>query len=92
MEHYKFIIRCNCGGAKTAAEAGFTQLYPDQPMPETIHKDKAREYLNKIPNTDAAARLDAIVKRSGRYAYYIEFDDNGTLYECADLMNGKRGI
>lgn len=89
---YRYIIRCSCGGAKTKAETTFKLLYSNEEIPETISKDKARELINIVPNTDAGARLSAIVKRSGRYAYYLRFKDDGTLLDSADLMAGKKGV
>jgi len=88
----RYILACSCGGMKERAAKAFKIAFPDDEMPEElVGKDNIRKLIAKYPaESNFAKQLAAIVKKSGRYAYFIEHDDEYNITALYDLMTGKR--
>lgn len=87
----KCIIRCSCGGIKTYVENSMGLLYPGMEIPkEYIGRTTIRGLMEENPDTNLYRHLETIVKKSGRYAYYIEYNDKGDIVDMANLITGKK--
>lgn len=87
----KCIIRCACGGIKTYIEKSMELLYPGKELPkEYLGRTAMKELMNEYPDTNLSRHLEAMSKKSGRYAYYIEYDDKGDIVDMANLVTGKK--
>lgn len=85
----KYILICKCSNMKQTAEMAFNIAFPHQPMPQ-IYRDSAISTLTEQkPNTNFASFVGAIMKKHGRFAYYIE-EENGDVVQVYDLLKGKR--
>lgn len=70
---------------KKATEA-FALMFPDKVLPEII---RGKDRIYKLSNSIGNEHIKAISKLSGRFAYYIELEDNKIVKEY-DLLRGKR--
>lgn len=87
----KVIVRCSCGGVKTKMDAAMQVLAPGEPLPpEYKGSDAIRKFMAEHPNTNLSRHLEAVVKKHGRYCYYIEYNDAGDITDMRDLMTGRR--
>lgn len=85
----KYILICKCSNMKQTAEMAFNIAFPHQTMPK-IYRDSAISTLTEQkPNTNFASFVGAIMKKHGRFAYYIE-EENGDVVQVYDLLKGKR--
>lgn len=85
----KYILICKCSNMKQTAEMAFNIAFPHQPMPK-IYRDSAISTLTEQkPNTNFASFVSAIMKKHGRFAYYIE-EEEGDIVQVYDLLKGKR--
>lgn len=75
---------------KEKAISAYKISFPKTEMPD-IYKgeDAIRALAHSIPNTNLSRYLLAIAKKNGRYAYFIESDDNGDVVSNYDLIIGK---
>lgn len=71
---------------KRASEA-FCLLYPNQVLPNII---KGRDRLYKFAKELGNDHILAISKLSGKFAYYVELDDNNTITKEINLLTGAR--
>lgn len=82
----KLILCCSCFNMEKKAREAFSLLFPDEVSPDVI-KGKDRIYkFAKEKNND---HLLAISKLSGKFAYYVEIEDNKVIQEW-DLVKGSR--
>lgn len=82
----KKILTCSCFNMGKKASEAFSILFPNEMLPEII-KGKDRIYkFAKDMNND---HITAISKLTGRFAYYVELEDNKIIAEY-DLMKGTR--
>ena len=80
------ILCCSCFKMDRKAVQAFSLLFPDEPVP-SITKGRDRIYqLGKKLNND---HILAISKLSGKFAYYVEMENNKVVKEY-DLVKGTR--
>lgn len=82
----EFIFTCSCHNMGKKASEAFCLLFPDKVLPEII---KGRDRVYKLAQELANEHIKAISKLSGKYAYYIQFE-NGKIVKEYDLLSGKR--
>ena len=82
----EFILTCSCHNMGKKASEAFCLLFPDKVLPEII---KGRDRVYKLAQELGNEHIKAISKLSGKYAYYIQFED-GKIVKEYDLLKGKR--
>lgn len=82
----KKILTCSCFNMGKKASEAFSILFPNEMLPEIIKgKDRIYKFAKNINND----HITAISKLTGRFAYYVELEDNKIIAEY-DLMKGTR--
>lgn len=82
----EIILCCSCFRMDKKAAEAFSLLFPDKILPEMIKgRDRISKYANKIKND----HIVAISKLSGKFAYYLELENDKIIKEY-DLLRGKR--
>ena len=71
---------------KRASEA-FCLLYPQSVLPEIV---RGRDRLYKLAKELGNDHLIAISKLSGKFAYYVELDDDNIITKEINLLTGAR--
>lgn len=90
------IVRCSCGGIATYVEKSMKLLSLPVPCETYVGKEKIRKLASLYPNTSFAEHLQAIAKKSGRYAFYISTDNTPLVTEdqnitaMYNLITGKK--
>lgn len=84
------VVRCSCGGVSTYVEKSIKVLGLDAPSEIFVGKEKIRKLAERYPNTSLAQHLQAVVKKSGRYAFYISTSDEQEITAMYNLINGKK--
>ena len=87
IEMKQFILTCSCHNMDKRASEAFYLLYPNQELPEII---KGRDRLYKLAKELGNDHILAISKLSGKFAYYVELDDNNIITKEINLMTGGR--
>lgn len=82
-----YVLTCSCHNMGKRASEAFCLLYPNQELPEII---KGRDRLHKLAKELGDNHLLAISKLSGKFAYYVELDDNNTITKEINLLTGAR--
>ena len=82
----EFILTCSCHNMSKKASEAFCLLFPDKVLPEIV---KGRDRVYKLAQELSNEHIKAISKLSGKYAYYIQFED-GKIVKEYDLLKGKR--
>lgn len=82
----QYILTCSCHNMSKRASEAFCLLYPNQVLPEIV---KGRDRLYKLGKELGNDHILAISKLSGKFAYYVEIEDNKIIKEL-NLLNGKR--
>lgn len=82
-----YILTCSCHNMSKRASEAFCLLYPQSVLPDIV---KGKDRLYKLAKSLDNDHLLAISKLSGRFAYYVELDDNNTITKEVDLLTGKR--
>lgn len=83
---YSVILCCSCFRMDKRAKEAFSLLFPAQPCPDII---KGRDRIYKFGQSLDLPHIIAISKLSGKFAYYIEIENNKITKEY-DLLKGKR--
>lgn len=83
----KYILTCSCHNMSKRASEAFCLLYPNELLPEIV---KGRDKLSKLAKELNNEHIKAISRLSGKFAYYVELDDNNTITKEVNLLNGKR--
>ncbi len=83
----RYILICSCFNQKRRASEAFCLLFPDEVLPEFI---KGRDRIYKFAKSINNDHIEAISKLSGRFAYYVEFDDNNKITKEYDLTRCTR--
>lgn len=81
------ILTCSCHNMGKRASEAFCLLYPNQELPEII---KGRDRLYKLGKTLDNQHILAISKLSGKFAYYVELNDDNTITKEVNLLTGAR--
>lgn len=82
-----YILTCSCHNMDKRASEAFSLLFPDTPIPETV---RGRDRLYKLGKSLDNQHILAISKLSGKFAYYVELDDNNTITKEINLITGGR--
>lgn len=82
----KYILVCSCHNMSKRASESFCLLYPNEVLPEIV---KGRDRLYKLGKELGNDHILAISKLSGKFAYYVEIEDNKIIKEV-NLLNGRR--
>lgn len=82
----RYVLTCSCHNMSKRASEAFFLLFPDQVLPEVV---KGRDRLYKLGKELCNDHILAISKLSGRFAYYVEIEDNKIIKEV-NLLNGRR--
>lgn len=83
----KVILICTCFNMGKRASAAYSTLFPKEVLPEIIKgRDRIYKFAKKIGND----HIEAISKLSGRFAYFVEIDDDNKIIKEYDLMKGTR--
>ena len=82
----KYILVCSCHNMSKRASEAFCLLCPNEVLPEIV---KGRDRLYKLGKKLGNDHILAISKLSGKFAYYVEIEDNKIIKEV-NLLNGRR--
>ena len=82
----KKILICSCFRMDKKAIEAFTTLFPNEVLPDII---KGRDRIYKFSQTINNDHINAISKLSGKFAFYVEVEDNKVVTEY-NLLTGKR--
>lgn len=82
----KYILVCSCHKMDKKASEAFSILFPKEILPEII---KGKDRIYKLAKSLENDHMLAISKLGGKFAYYVELDDNKIIKEY-DLVKGKR--
>ena len=82
------IVECSCGNVPAKAEARYRLKYRDDPPAAYVGKDQIRALRDssKGPICDV---LNALATGRGRFAFYMEWDDNSIISQY-DLLNERK--
>lgn len=83
----KYILCCTCFNMEKKAREAFSLLFPNEVSPKVV---KGRDHISKLANSLGNDHVKAIGKLSGKYAYYVELDENNNITEEYNLMTGQR--
>lgn len=83
----EYLLCCSCFNQEKKAREAFSLLFPDRVSPEII---KGRDRLFKLAKELGNPHLLAISKLSGRFAYYVQLDDDNKIIKEYDLQKGTR--
>lgn len=82
----KVILACSCYGMEKKSREAFSLLFPNEVSPDIVRgKDRIYKFAKSIDNE----HIKAISRLSGKFAYYVELDDDKIIKEY-DLLKGKR--
>ncbi len=82
----KYILTCSCHNMGKRASEAFSLLFPNQVLPSIV---KGKDRLYKLGKELGNDHILAISKLSGKFAYYVEIEDNKIIKEV-NLLNGRR--
>lgn len=82
-----YILTCSCHNMGKRASEAFSLLFPSQILPDIV---KGRDRLYKLGKELQNEHIIAISKLSGKFAYYVEIDDNNTITKEINLLTGAR--
>ena len=83
----KKILCCSCFRMDKKASEAFSILFPNEVLPDII---KGRDRIYKFAKRMNNDHITAISKLSGKFAYFIELDDDNKIVKEYDLVTGKR--
>ena len=82
----KYLLICSCFNMTKKASEAFNVLFPNEVLPDIIKgKDRIHKFAEKINND----HIRAISKLSGKFAFYVELEDNKITKEY-NLLTGRR--
>ena len=82
----KKILICSCFRMDKKAIEAFTTLFPNEVLPDII---KGRDRIYKFSQEINNDHVKAISRLSGKFAFYVELENNKVVTEC-NLLTGKR--
>lgn len=83
----RVILTCSCFNMSKRAAEAFCLLYPNEILPDII---RGRDRIYKLSQQIHNDHIKAISKLTGRFAYYIELDEDNHITKEINLMNGAR--
>lgn len=82
----EYILTCSCFKMDKKATEAFCIKFPDRVLPDIV---KGRDRIYKLSQKLNNDHIKAISKLSGKFAYYIELEDDKITKEY-DLLTGRR--
>lgn len=82
----RLILTCSCFNMGKKASEAFSALRPNEVLPPIV---KGRDRIYKLGQKLGSDHIKAISKLTGRFAYYIEMD-NDTIVLEQNLLTGAR--
>lgn len=82
----KYILCCSCFRMDKKAAEVFTILFPRETLPTIV---KGRDRMGKLAKKLNNDHIKAISRLSGKFAFYVELEDNKVVTEY-NLLTGKR--
>lgn len=82
----EYILTCSCFKMDKKAMEAFCIKFPDRVLPDIV---KGRDRIYKLSQKLNNDHIKAISKLSGKFAYYIELEDDKITKEY-DLLTGRR--
>lgn len=83
----RYLVCCGCGGMDRKAKATFSVLFPQEEVPPVIRgKDNVQKLATSLDNE----HIKALSKLSGKFAYYLELNDDNTITKEVDLLRKAR--
>lgn len=83
----EFILTCSCFNMSKKAAEAFSILFPNEILPDIV---KGRDRVYKLAQELDNEHIRAISKLSGKYAYYLKLNKDGTIKEEWNLTTGRR--
>lgn len=83
----EYILSCSCFNMKNRAKEAFAFLFPDRVLPDLV---RGRDRVYKLGQSTGNEHIITISKLSGKYAYYVQLDEENKITEEWDLLRGKR--
>lgn len=85
------IVCCKCGGVSVYAKTAFKGMHPKEPVPEIYISNKGYTLLETLPKDSEVARfLTGVLKKRGRYGYYLSWKEDGTIEEIYNYIKNQR--
>lgn len=82
----RYILCCSCLNMTKKASEAFSIMFPNEILPGIV---KGRDRVYKLSQQLNNDHIKAISRLSGKYAYYIELENDKIVKEC-DLLKGRR--
>lgn len=83
----KYILTCTCFNMGKKASVAFSTMFPKEVLPDII---KGRDRIYKFGKSINNEHIIAISKLTGRFAYFVEIDENNKIVKEYDLVNVRR--
>lgn len=83
----EFILTCSCFNMSKKAAEAFSILFPNEILPDIV---KGRDRVYKLAQELDNEHIRVISKLSGKYAYYLKLNKDGTIKEEWNLTTGRR--
>ena len=91
METNKRLLVCKCPGKDADAKAAFSVLFPGEPVPEVlIGRSQILTLSEQYPRTEISSQARAMARNKDKYAYYLEYDNDGMVLNKYNLMTGAK--
>lgn len=83
----RVVLTCSCFNMAKKATEAFSVLFPNEQMPPIT---KGRDRIYKLAKELGNDHILAVSKLSGKFAYYVELDDNNVITKEYNLITGVR--
>lgn len=84
------IICCSCGNVPTSSQVTYWVKYKEE-APKPYVGKQGYTLLKSLPEGSEVHKfVQSVLKKKGRYAYYVEWDASGTLQDCMNLLTGRK--
>lgn len=85
------LVTCGCGSVPTYSQTRFKIQHPNDPIPKLYIGKHGYTLLETLPqDSEVQQFLSSILKKRGRYAYLIEWGDDGVLGEVFNYIKGTK--
>lgn len=83
----RVVLTCSCFNMAKKATEAFSVLFPNEQMPPIT---KGRDRIYKLAKELGNDHILAVSKLSGKFAYYVELDNNNVITKEYNLITGVR--
>lgn len=81
----RLIWTCRCSGVEPYAVAAYKGMYPEIAIPKIV---KGRDILKESVPPILSRTVEAICRKRGRYAYFLEWSESGDGH-IVNLLTGR---